>query len=175
MADLRRVFSDVGQVQARLVAAVDLCLRSDFGLSLVLFESMTVIAEAERCRVHDLAAGLGVSAGGASKLVDRLGAFGYCRRLPNPSDRRSSLLELTPAGQRILAEARRSVDGELECLLGGVLSPAQIRQLSATLKDLRFSSSALPLPADGQRWVLSRSTPSASLTVVDQGELPEGA
>jgi MarR family transcriptional regulator, organic hydroperoxide resistance regulator len=157
MADLRRVFSDVGQVQAQLVAAVDLRLRSEFGLSLVLFESMTVIAEAERCRVQDLAAGLDVSAGGASKLVDRLGAFGYCRRLPNPSDRRSSLLELTVAGQRVLAETRRSVDEELERLLGGVLSSAQIRQLSATLADLRFSGPSLPLPADGQRWVLPQS------------------
>jgi MarR family transcriptional regulator, organic hydroperoxide resistance regulator len=169
MADLRRVFSDVGQVQAQLVAAVDLRLRSEFGLSLVLFESMTVIAEAERCRVQDLAAGLDVSAGGASKLVDRLGAFGYCRRLPNPSDRRSSLLELTLAGQRILAEARRSVDEELERLLGGVLSSAQIRQLSATLEDLRFSGPPLPLPADGRRWVLPQSARWVSLTLVDRG------
>jgi MarR family transcriptional regulator, organic hydroperoxide resistance regulator len=152
MADLRRVFSDVGQVQARLVAAVDLRLRSEFGLSLVLFESMTVIAGADRCRVHDLAAGLGVSAGGASKLADRLAASGYCRRLPNPSDRRSSLLELTPGGQRILVEARRSVDEELERLLGEVLSSAQIRKLSATLEDLRFFGPSLPLPADGQSW-----------------------
>jgi MarR family transcriptional regulator, organic hydroperoxide resistance regulator len=154
MADLRRVFSDVRQVQAQLAAAVDLRLRSEFSLSLVLFDSMTVIAEAERCRVHDLATGLGVSAGGASKLVDRLGAFGYCQRLPNPRDRRSSLVELTPAGRRVLAEARRSLDEELERLLGGVLSSAQVRQLSATLADLRFASPSLPLPADGSLLLL---------------------
>jgi DNA-binding MarR family transcriptional regulator len=139
MADLRRVFSDVGRVQAQLVAAVDLRLRTEFRLPLVLFESMTVIAEAENCRVHDLAAGLGVSAGGASKLVDRLGAFGYCRRLPNPGDRRSFLIQLTLAGQQKLAEARRSVDDELERLIGEVLSSAQIGELAAILQDLRFS------------------------------------
>jgi MarR family transcriptional regulator, organic hydroperoxide resistance regulator len=158
MADLRRVFSDVGRVQAQLAAAVDFRLRSEFGLSLVLFEAMTVIAKAGHCRVHDLAAGLAVSAGSASKLADRLGAFGYCRRVPNPDDRRSSLLELTRAGQRKLAEASRSVDEELERLLGGVLSAAQIRQLSATLASLRFSG-ARPRPPRTDSAGYYRGTP----------------
>jgi DNA-binding MarR family transcriptional regulator len=64
-------------------------MRRGCGLSLVLFEPMIVIAEAGSCRVHDLAAVIGVSAGGASKLVDRIEAAGYCQRLPNPDDRRS--------------------------------------------------------------------------------------
>ncbi|HUN33674.1 MAG TPA: hypothetical protein VMU95_16820 [Trebonia sp.] len=59
MADLRRVFSDVGRVQAQLETAVNLRLRSELGLPLVLFESMTAIADTESCRVHELAAGLG--------------------------------------------------------------------------------------------------------------------
>jgi MarR family transcriptional regulator, organic hydroperoxide resistance regulator len=104
---------------------------------LVLFESMSVIAEVEGCRVQDLAAGLGMSPGGASKLVDRLGALSYCRRLPNPHDRRSSLVQLTPQGQRELAEASLAVDEELEILLGPVLTAAQIRELAATLRNLR--------------------------------------
>jgi DNA-binding MarR family transcriptional regulator len=137
MADLRRIFSDVGHVHAQLEAAVTLRLRSELGLPLVLFDALTVIAEAEYCRVHDLASVLCVSAGGASKLVDRLAALGCCRRLPNPGDRRSSLLQLTPAGQRKLAEASRSVDQELERLLGPVLSAAQIAELAVILRDLR--------------------------------------
>jgi MarR family transcriptional regulator, organic hydroperoxide resistance regulator len=137
MADPRRVFNDLGQVQIQLAAAVDLRLRSRLGLPLVLFESMSVIAEVEDCRVQDLAAGLGMSPGGASKLVDRLGALSYCRRLPNPRDRRSSLVQLTPRGQHELAEAGRAVDEELDVLLGPVLTAAQIRELAATLRNLR--------------------------------------
>ena len=83
MADLRQVFRDVGRVQAQLEAAVNLRLNSELGLSLVLFESMTAIAKVETCRVQELAAGLGVSAGSASKLADRLCALGYCQRFPN--------------------------------------------------------------------------------------------
>jgi MarR family transcriptional regulator, organic hydroperoxide resistance regulator len=137
MADLRRVFSDVGRVQAQLEAAVNLRLQGELGLSLVLFKSMTAIADAESCRVHELAAGLGVSAGGASKLADRLCALGYCQRLPNLDDRRSSLLRLTPAGRRKLDAAARSVDQELERLLRPVLSAVQITELAATLRELR--------------------------------------
>jgi MarR family transcriptional regulator, organic hydroperoxide resistance regulator len=137
MADLRRVFSDVGRVRAQLEAAVNLRLQGELGLPLVLFESMTAIADTESCRVHELAAGLGVSAGGASKLADRLCALGYCQRLANLEDRRSSLLQLTPAGERKLAAAARSVDQELERLLRPVLSAEQIAQLAATLRELR--------------------------------------
>jgi DNA-binding MarR family transcriptional regulator len=137
MADLRRVFSDVGRVQAQLVAAVSHRLQHELGLPVVLFDAMSVIAEAERCRVHDLAAGLGVSVGGASKLVDRLEALGNCRRLPNPGDRRSTLLELTTAGQERLAQGRQVVDDVLGHLFGTTLSEAQISELAGTLRDLR--------------------------------------
>ena len=137
MADLRRVFSDVGRVQAQLETAVNLRLRTELGLPLVLFESMTAIADAESCRVQELAAGLGVSAGSASKLADRLCALGYCRRLRNLRDRRSCLLQLTPAGQRKLAVAERSVDQELERLLKPVLSAFQIMELAVMLRALR--------------------------------------
>jgi MarR family transcriptional regulator, organic hydroperoxide resistance regulator len=137
MVDLRRVLSDVTRVQAQLEAGVNLRLRSELGLSLVLFDSMTVIGEVEACRVQDLAAALYVSAGGASKLVDRLAALGYCRRLPNPDDRRSSLLRLTPIGQQRLTAAGRLVDEELERLLGPRLSVVQISEFAAVLQELR--------------------------------------
>src|SRR5580658_1416322 len=109
-ADLRRVFRDVGRVRTQLETAVNLRLQRELGLPLTLFECMTVVIETESCRVHDLAGALGMSGGSASKLADRVCALGYCQRLPNPDDRRSSVLQLTPTGQRKLAAATRSVD-----------------------------------------------------------------
>jgi MarR family transcriptional regulator, organic hydroperoxide resistance regulator len=137
--DLRRVFSDLGHVHAQLAAAVNRRLRAEFGLSAVLFELMTAIAGTPGCRVHDLAAELGVSAGGASKLVDRLEALGLCRRQPNPSDRRSSLVELTDAGGRTGAAAGRAVDEELDGLVAGSLSAGQVSELAVMLQALRTS------------------------------------
>jgi len=81
-----------------------------------------------------------VATGGTSKLVDRIEASGYCRRLPNPDDRRSSLLELTPAGQRILVEAGVAFDEELQRWLGAPVPERTLRQFAATLTRLRTAS-----------------------------------
>jgi MarR family transcriptional regulator, organic hydroperoxide resistance regulator len=136
-ADLRSIFSDVGVVHARLAAAADLRMRSECGLPLVQFEPLIVIAETRGCRVHDLASVLGVSAGSASKLVDRIEASGYCHRIPNPGDRRSYLLTLTAAGRQMCADAARVLDEELDRQLGQPLSAHQLRHLASTLRELR--------------------------------------
>jgi DNA-binding MarR family transcriptional regulator len=136
MTELWRLFRDFGRVHAQLVSAVDLRLRSEVGLPLALFDSMTVIGHVRDCRVHDLATTLGMTSGGASKLVDRLWALGYCQRLPNTGDRRSSLLDLTPAGRQLLAQASLIVDEELERLIVRALSEAQITELASTLHTL---------------------------------------
>ena len=63
MTELQRLFSDLGRIHAQLVAVVDLRLRSELGLPLALFDSMTAIGDVRHCRVHDLAARLGVTSG----------------------------------------------------------------------------------------------------------------
>jgi MarR family transcriptional regulator, organic hydroperoxide resistance regulator len=147
----RRILHDLGHVHAQLALPVNRRLRAEFGLSVALFELMAAIADAPGCRVHDLAAELGVSTGGVSKLVDRLESAGLCRRLPNPADRRSSLVELTPAGQRTCAGAGLAVDEELRGLLTGSLSVAQVSELTSTLRALRSAGPQQPGPAANER------------------------
>jgi DNA-binding MarR family transcriptional regulator len=139
MAEVSRLFSELERTSAQLAAAVDQRLQREAGLQLLLFEPMSVIASRHICRVYELATELGVSSGGASKLVDRLEARGHCRRHPNPRDRRSSLLRLTPAGATLLATAQRIIDSELNNMLGSRLSRTEIARLAATLHDLRTS------------------------------------
>jgi DNA-binding MarR family transcriptional regulator len=138
MADTFHLLSDLERSGARLAAAVDLRLRRETGLPLVFFEPMAVIAGHDSCRIYELATELGVSSGGASKLADRLEAHGHCRRFPNPRDRRSSVLELTPAGAALLAAAEPIVDAELTSQLGSRLSATQIAQLARILHHLRY-------------------------------------
>jgi DNA-binding MarR family transcriptional regulator len=104
VSDLRRVFNDLIRFETEVWNAADARLKSDFDLPLTHFEPMSVIDRVPGCRVYDIATELSITTGGASRLVDRIEASGYCRRLPNPADRRSSLLELTPEGQRIAAD-----------------------------------------------------------------------
>ncbi|MEZ5177493.1 MAG: MarR family transcriptional regulator [Acidimicrobiales bacterium] len=44
-----------------------------------------------------------------TNLVDRLEAQGYLRRVPHPTDRRTTLAELTPEGRAIIEEATAAV------------------------------------------------------------------
>jgi MarR family transcriptional regulator, organic hydroperoxide resistance regulator len=137
VTDLRAVFDDLIRFEIQLWNAIDARLRRDFNLPLTHFEPMQVMDRLPGCRVYDIANELRITTGGTSKLVDRIEASGFCRRLPNPDDRRSSLLELTPDGQRMLAEAGIAFDEELQLWLGSAMPERTLRQFAATLARLR--------------------------------------
>ncbi len=137
MTDLRALFDDLIRFEIELWNAIDARMKSEFGLPLTHFEPMQVIDRVPGCRVYDIASELRITTGGTSKLVDRIEASGYCRRLPNPDDRRSSLLELTPEGRRMLAAAGAAFDEELRRRLGAALPERTLRQFAVTLARLR--------------------------------------
>ena len=142
-AELRELFNDLIRFEIELWNAVDARLKGELGLPLSHFEPMSVMDRLPRCRVYDIATELGITTGGTSKLVDRIEASGYCRRLPNPDDRRSSLLELTPEGRRVLARAGAAFDDELQRWLGSALPERTLRQFAATLARLRTAGHRL--------------------------------
>jgi MarR family transcriptional regulator, organic hydroperoxide resistance regulator len=137
MPDLRQLFNELIRFEIELWNAVDARLKSEFDLPLTHFEPMSVMDRLPHCRVYDIATELCITTGGTSKLVDRIEANGYCRRLPNPDDRRSSLLELTPEGRRLFAEAGKAFDDELQRRLGAAVPERTLRQFGATLTRLR--------------------------------------
>jgi MarR family transcriptional regulator, organic hydroperoxide resistance regulator len=145
MSDLRGLFNDLIRFEIDLWNAVDARLKSEFSLPLTHFEPMSVIDKIPGCRVYDIANELGITTGGTSKLVDRIEASGYCRRLPNPDDRRSSLLELTEAGRRLLAKAGAAFDEELQLRLGSALPERTLRQFASTVTRLRAASQRLAM------------------------------
>ncbi|HUD40082.1 MAG TPA: MarR family winged helix-turn-helix transcriptional regulator [Streptosporangiaceae bacterium] len=146
MTDLRRLFDDIVRFESELWNAIDARLKSEFDLPLTHFEPMSVIDRLPGCRVYDIATELGITTGGTSKLVDRIEASGHCRRLPNPADRRSSLLELTPEGRRLLGEAGVALDEELRRSLGDAVPERTLRQFAATLTRLRAANGAAAVP-----------------------------
>jgi DNA-binding MarR family transcriptional regulator len=140
MANLRELFHDIIRFEIELWNAIDARLKREFNLPLAHLEPMLVIDRLRRCRVYDIATDLRITTGGTSKLVDRIEASGYCRRLPNPADRRSSLLELTPEGERILESAGAAFDEELQRWLGSAVPERTLRQFAATLTRLRTAN-----------------------------------
>jgi len=143
MANLRELFHDIIRFEIELWNAIDARLKREFNLPLTHLEPMLVIDRLRRCRVYDIATDLRITTGGTSKLVDRIEASGYCRRLPNPADRRSSLLELTPEGERILESAGAAFDEELQRWLGSAVPERTLRQFAATLTRLRTANERL--------------------------------
>lgn len=138
--DLAGLFSDLVRLETELWNAIDARLRSEFDLPLTWFEPMQVIDRTSPCRVFDIAGALSITVGGTSKLVDRIEDAGFCRRLANPADRRSSLIELTQPGRHLLLRATHALDDELQTRIGSALSRRQLQQLHATLTKLRLAN-----------------------------------
>jgi len=137
VADLVLLFSDLIRLETELWNAVDARLRAECGLPMSWFDTMQVIARRPGCRVQDIASDLAITVGGASKMVDRIEAAGYGRRRANPDDRRSSIVEVTPAGRRVQAKATKVLEDELAIRLGAALPQRSLEQFGATIRKLR--------------------------------------
>lgn len=124
MPALQTVFNVLIRFETELWNAVDARLRADCDLQLSRLAPMQVIARRGSCRIHDIGDELSMTVGGTSKPVDRIEASGYCTRSPNPGDRRSSIIELTPAGSAVLARATAVFEDALRSQLGTAMIAA---------------------------------------------------
>lgn len=131
------MFSDLVRLETELWDLVDARLRRDHDLALTWFEPMRVINSTPRCRVIDIAEALSITIGGTSKLVDRIEHAGWCVRSPHPDDGRSSTIELTRSGRRLLVEAQRTFTDEVGIRLGRALSAAELQRFATTVSTLR--------------------------------------
>lgn len=87
----------------------------------------------------DIADAAGVTAAGATDIVDRLEERKLVRRVSHPSDRRAVLVELTPAGRRLLDRARaaqRALLGQVGRSMTSAERTALLRGLEALVRSL---------------------------------------
>ncbi|HJY44350.1 MAG TPA: hypothetical protein VJ301_06985 [Propionibacteriaceae bacterium] len=135
--DLAGLFRDLVRLETDLWNRVDGRVHREHGLPLAWLEVMRVVSTTPDCRVLDVAEALFITVGGASKVVDKVQLGGWCRRLPNPSDGRSSLIELTESGASLLEAANVTFEDALDEYLGAAASPGELTRLSGTLGRLR--------------------------------------
>jgi len=83
-------------------------------------------------RQADLARVLGTDAATMTRTIQRLEHGGFVRRTPSPTDRRSTIIEATPASMTLRSEVER-VWNELESGVAGDLSPTEHIQSLALL------------------------------------------
>jgi DNA-binding MarR family transcriptional regulator len=146
--DVEEVFSELVRLETQLWSAADARLRSAHDLPLSWFEPLRVVQDTPGCRLSDIVDALGITVGGASKLVDRLQAAGLCERAIDPSDRRSSLIALTPAGTRVVDAAHVTFRRELGSLLLGQVDEDSLVDLLSTVGRLRSQFDDPPRPVE---------------------------
>ena len=82
-----------------------------------------------------LAKDMRLSTGAMTNRLDRMEAAGLIRRLPDPSDRRGTLIEPTEAGHAAWDKSA-STQARREAMVASVLSPAEREQLHGLLRQL---------------------------------------
>jgi DNA-binding MarR family transcriptional regulator len=137
MTDLRILFHHLVRLEIELWDALDQRLQAEADLSMANLDVLLAIQRTPDARVQDVARELSITVGGTSKAIDRIEAAGRCARKPNPQDRRSSIIEITPLGAELLERALVIFDAELELRLGSVLPDEGLTRLSASLAMLR--------------------------------------
>jgi DNA-binding MarR family transcriptional regulator len=150
--DLVTTFADLVRLETELWNRVEARVRAVHGLGLAPLEVMRVVHGAPGCRVLDVARALSITVGGASKVVDRVEASGWCRRLPHPRDGRSNVLQLTARGEQLLGEANTTAADALALYLGAGAPASDLEQFSRTINRLRQHLDATsPVPLDAPR------------------------
>jgi DNA-binding MarR family transcriptional regulator len=143
------VFTDLVRVETRLYNAVAERVRAEAGVGAGHFELLRYVRDHPDARVADLASAFAIGVGTTSKIVDRLEKEGWMERRPNPANRRSSLLALTPAGDAVVSRAEPAWQAAIQEILGGAIASDELAALSLTLGAVRsdLERRRLGLPA----------------------------
>jgi DNA-binding MarR family transcriptional regulator len=114
-----------------LQEALDRQLRRDRGLPHTYYQILAMLSEApdRRMTMTRLAGIVRSSASRLSHAVARLEENGWVRRVPHPTDRRTTIAELTEAGFAVVAEAAPGHVEAVRTYLFDPLTPEQVRQL----------------------------------------------
>lgn len=118
-----------------LKAKVEDALQAELGLLLADNEALLYVDHAETPpRMSEIAHRLILSPGGTTKVIDRLESMGYVTRHADPTDRRATVVELTSAGRRALAAARKVIDAELQTHWAGHVTDEEAAVVLAVMK-----------------------------------------
>jgi DNA-binding MarR family transcriptional regulator len=78
-----------------------------------------------------------------TNIADRLEQQGLIKRVRHPTDRRTTLAEITPEGREVVEEATRVAAGEAALGIGG-LSDRELDRLTKLLRKVRVDAGDFP-------------------------------
>ena len=127
------------EVGRRLEGVLGRTITCRAGMPLPRFELLLRLARTpgEQLTMSELAVQLGVTSGGATRLVDKVAADGLVTRFACSEDRRVSHVALTDAGRDVLGEVLTWHREDLARELVGRLEPDEQADLDRLLDKLR--------------------------------------
>jgi MarR family transcriptional regulator, multiple antibiotic resistance protein MarR len=132
-------FADLVRCETRLYNHLNDELRAAHGIVTSQYEFLLHLRDRERPRITDMAAEFAIGVGAVSKAMDRLEARGWLTRLPNPANRRSTILALTDEGRAVADAAEKTFRSRLAEILAAAATPEQISASASVLALLRSS------------------------------------
>jgi MarR family multiple antibiotic resistance transcriptional regulator len=135
-------FDDLVRCETRLYNALNDRLRADHGIVTSQLELLRFVGRHPGTRVADIAGNFAIGIGASSKGLDRAERSGWVRRVPNPADRRSSLVELTASGAQLLEQAEVTFAATLAPLLAPAGATGELASAGVLLARLRASLEA---------------------------------
>jgi len=116
-----REFVGYGMKRAFNVLQADLARTLEpFGLRMLTFSALALIAQNPGLRPSHLATALAVERANVVVYVDQLEQAGWVSRAPVPGDRRAYALQCTLAGRRVFARAEAAVRAHDSRMLHGL-------------------------------------------------------
>src|SRR5688500_8378146 len=129
----------VMRVQQIVLGAVDEALRP-FDLTFARYEALVLLQFSRKgsLPLGKMGERLMIHPTSVTNIVDRLESAGLLRRVAHPTDRRTTLAEITDEGRQAVEQATEAVNS-VAFALGG-LSERELEQLIRLLRKLRLAS-----------------------------------
>lgn len=124
------------RTQQILLARIEAVLKP-FGLTFARYELLALLGFAREAQLpmNKASALLQVHPTSVTNAVDRLEAAGLVERSPHPTDGRTTLVRLTPAGRKLATTATFELNAQVFANSG--FSPTDVQQLTRILADFR--------------------------------------
>ncbi|WP_406688936.1 MarR family transcriptional regulator [Saccharopolyspora sp. ID03-671] len=131
--------TSVMRVQQILQSAVDNALRPH-NLTFARYEALVLLTFSKRGSLPMRVMGdrLQLHPTSVTNIVDRLEQDGLVRRVPHPTDRRTTLVEITDEGRNLMQKATDAVN-QIDFGLGGI-TERQTQQLTELLGKVRHAA-----------------------------------
>lgn len=115
-------------------------LRSNFDISIPRFDVLAILhAHDGPMTMGELSSGLMVTTGNVTGIIDTLTGEGLVSKSTNPADRRSQMIEITPAGRKLFGRIAPALARWFEEAMSD-MTTAEVKELQKLLGKFKISA-----------------------------------